>query len=124
MVKTLSILLLIKARSAIGFMPAKAKAFPVRLRTHETALNSKKGDSNQDVFQQDEGDLETRRSLLRSVFNAALIATTSFAGVEPSNAGLVQFPCDSGLMNTYHFLRAGESIFESQDLISTNPLFL
>jgi broad specificity phosphatase PhoE len=39
--------------------------------------------------------------------------------------GLVQFPCPPGeLSNTYHLMRAGESILESDGILSTNPLFL
>ncbi|GKY99871.1 hypothetical protein MPSEU_000940800 [Mayamaea pseudoterrestris] len=39
--------------------------------------------------------------------------------------GLVMFPCKPGsLHNTYHFLRSGTSMMESQDILSTNPLFL
>mmetsp|Transcript_9952 Transcript_9952/g.12541 ORF Transcript_9952/g.12541 Transcript_9952/m.12541 type:complete len:498 (+) Transcript_9952:98-1591(+) len=63
----------------------------------------------------------TRRTLITtcSLFSASLIVET-----QPSNAGLVQFPCKYDLMNTYHLMRAGESMLESQDIISTNPLFL
>jgi hypothetical protein len=39
--------------------------------------------------------------------------------------GLVQFPCPPGeLSNTYHMMRAGESILEADGILSTNPLFL
>jgi hypothetical protein len=39
--------------------------------------------------------------------------------------GLVQFPCPPGeLANTYHMMRAGESILEAEGILSTNPLFL
>jgi hypothetical protein len=37
---------------------------------------------------------------------------------------LIRFPCTEGLGNTYHFLRAGESLLEAQNVWSTNPLFL
>jgi len=42
----------------------------------------------------------------------------------PASAGLVFFPCVNGLKNTYHLMRAGESLLETQDILSTNPLFL
>jgi broad specificity phosphatase PhoE len=38
--------------------------------------------------------------------------------------GLVKFPCREPLANTYHFIRAGQSMMEEQDIWSTNPLFL
>ena len=53
--------------------------------------------------------------------------TTAAALLGSSGAqarGLVMFPCTNGLGNTYHFMRAGESIIESEDIWSTNPLFL
>ncbi|KAL7526045.1 hypothetical protein ACHAXR_001286, partial [Thalassiosira sp. AJA248-18] len=47
-------------------------------------------------------------------------------GVNAANAmGLVHFPCHPGeLLNTYHMMRAGESLLEAEDILSTNPLFL
>ena len=42
----------------------------------------------------------------------------------PASAGLVFFPCTDRLLNTYHIMRAGESLLETQDILSTNPLFL
>ena len=38
--------------------------------------------------------------------------------------GLLQFPCTKPLSNIYHFIRAGTSLLEEQDIWSTNPLFL
>ena len=67
---------------------------------------------------------QSRRSMLRNAFNMAAILTTMTAGTQPSSAGLVQFPCTYDLMNTYHVMRAGESLLESEDLLSTNPLFM
>lgn len=47
------------------------------------------------------------------------------AGVpERANAQFVKFPSVNGLGNTYHFLRAGESLMEEEGIWSTNPLFL
>lgn len=41
-------------------------------------------------------------------------------------AGLVQFPVNDprDLLNTYHFLRVGDTLLEEEDIWSTNPLFL
>lgn len=36
----------------------------------------------------------------------------------------VQFPAKNGLANTYHFMRAGESLLEQGGILATNPLFL
>jgi hypothetical protein len=44
---------------------------------------------------------------------------------EPANArGLVMFPCKDAMSNTYHIMRAGESLLEENDQWETNPLFL
>ncbi len=68
---------------------------------------------------------ESRRSVFQKALNmAGFTAMATAIRAPPSNAGLVQFPCNYDLMNTYHFLRAGESLLEQNDLISTNPLFM
>ena len=67
----------------------------------------------------------SRRNVLDSAMKSALtIGAVLSPTFQAANAGLVQFPCDYDLMNTYHFMRAGESLLESQNLLSTNPLFL
>lgn len=61
------------------------------------------------------------------IINSAILFSCPFTrGQEVSNAapGLVQFPCNHRLMNTYHFMRSGQSLLESEDFISTNPLLL
>jgi len=67
-----------------------------------------------------------RRSLIKATTSALLFTLPFTRGQEPSNAvpGLVHFPCNHRLMNTYHFMRSGESLLETEDLIATNPLFL
>ena len=65
-------------------------------------------------------------SLERRHFLGSILAGTSFLLPPPPAAqarGLVQFPC-TRLENTYHFIRAGESLMEEDDIWSTNPLFL
>jgi len=65
----------------------------------------------------------------RQILNAGLTLGIS-AFIQPkatANArGLVQFPMDKEkpLMNTYHFMRAGESLLEEENILYTNPLFL
>ena len=77
---------------------------------------------------QNDDDVPTqfsRRSMMRSAIQSASILTlTVLGGSEPSFAGLVQFPCKYDLKNKYHFMRAGESLLESEDLLSTNPMFM
>lgn len=65
-------------------------------------------------------------SVERRHFLAGILAGTSFLLPPPPAAnarGLVQFPC-AELGNTYHFIRAGQSLMEEDDIWSTNPLFL
>ena len=77
-------------------------------------------------FASNEEDLaqQSRRSMMRYVLNQAAIVAAMTADSQPSSAGLVQFPCDYNLMNTYHFMRAGESLLEGDGFLSTNPLFM
>ncbi len=67
-------------------------------------------------------EVTSRRSVL--IKSSSLLVSSIFFKSEPAHAGLVQFPCNYNLMNTYHFMRAGESLLESQDILATNPLFL
>ena len=68
------------------------------------------------------GSSGDRRTFFQSLGLASIILTTQ---KDPVNArGLVQVPCNYDLANTYHFLRAGQSLLEEEDILSTNPLFL
>ena len=61
----------------------------------------------------------------RRRFLMEVMSGTSFLLSSPAQAmGLMQFPCKGPLMNTYYFMRAGQSLMEAQDIWSTNPLFL
>lgn len=61
----------------------------------------------------------------RRKFLWGIMSGTSFLLSSPAQAmGLMQFPCDGPLMNTYYFMRAGQSLMEADDIWSTNPLFL
>ena len=66
-------------------------------------------------------DESKRRAMIKATMT---VASAFMFNAQPSSAGLVQFPCTYDLMNTYHFMRAGESLLESEDIISSNPLFL
>lgn len=66
-----------------------------------------------------------RRNFMRQI---ALVPTTALFWRGPkgvaSARGLVSFPCKVPLGNTYHFLRAGQSLLEADDIWTTNPLFI
>jgi hypothetical protein len=68
----------------------------------------------------------SRRSF--GIMVAGIFSAGPFATLLPKRAnamGLVQFPCPKGeLANTYHILRAGQSLMEAQDILCTNALFL
>jgi hypothetical protein len=68
----------------------------------------------------------SRRSF--GIMVAGIFSAGPFATMLPKRAnamGLVQFPCPKGeLANTYHILRAGQSLMEAQDILCTNALFL
>lgn len=68
--------------------------------------------------------MKTRASDRRS-FLWGITSATSFLLSSPAQAmGLMQFPCERPLSNTYYFMRAGQSLMEADDIWSTNPLFL
>eukprot|EP00545_Synedropsis_sp_CCMP1620_P000558 CAMPEP_0119003744 /NCGR_PEP_ID=MMETSP1176-20130426/742_1 /TAXON_ID=265551 /ORGANISM="Synedropsis recta cf, Strain CCMP1620" /LENGTH=525 /DNA_ID=CAMNT_0006955369 /DNA_START=122 /DNA_END=1699 /DNA_ORIENTATION=- len=69
----------------------------------------------------------TDSSVRRHLFEMMLAGVATVAvvpPVAPAHAKLIQFPCAEGLGNTYHFMRAGESLLEADNLLGTNPLFL
>jgi hypothetical protein len=68
--------------------------------------------------------MQTRTSDRRS-FLWEITSGTSFLLSSPVQAmGLMQFPCEGPLSNTYYFMRAGQSLMEADNIWSTNPLFL
>lgn len=72
--------------------------------------------------QQQQNDDNHESSLRRNVLFSLPIAV--FTGARPASAGLIRFPCPNELMNTYHFMRAGESLLEAQNILTTNPMLL
>lgn len=67
-------------------------------------------------------DQSRRRLFLkRSLHTLTLLG---FQGETASARGLARFPCKEPLLNTYHFMRAGASLLEEENVWSTNPLFL
>ena len=75
-----------------------------------------------------ETDSISRRSFGISL--AGIVSSGPFSALCRGNArtfamGLVQFPCPKGeLANTYHIMRAGQSMMEAQDILCSNALFL
>ncbi len=70
---------------------------------------------------------QTRRAFLSrtafSISGGSAVLGTIFP-TEANARGLVLFPCREPLLNSYHFMRAGASLLEVEDVWSTNPLFL
>ena len=75
-------------------------------------------------------DVETKIDCEESIHRRRFISQLSLAVSSltyplPANSrGLVQFPCTTPLLNTYHLMRSGNSLIEENDIIETNPLFL
>jgi len=97
----------------------------IKLRSRTTSsgdlLCNNDGDGEKDAFDGDFSRLERRSFIGNGIFTASSILMS-----RPTEArGLVTFPCkDYAFLNTYHFLRAGESLLEEEGIWSTNPLFL
>ncbi len=121
-------ILLIGARLSVGFVPAHRNVgtSPTTSVTflHANIQSQERDDAHNTLPNIRANAEQSRRSMLRNAWSIASLVAMGTVRVQPSNAGLVQFPCDYDLMNNYHFLRAGESMLESEDLISTNPLFM
>jgi hypothetical protein len=105
---------------------AFAFVLPQSLEVRTVSLASQASSDND---QESESDSTCSSSISRSrrnmLFSLPLCtAAAAFGRPQPAQAKLVQFPCTEGLMNTYHFMRAGESLLEEQNMWGTNPLFL
>jgi hypothetical protein len=103
---------------------------------HDKEWNRNCEDFNSDALGKYSG---SRRSFIKSaslsfagVVSAGPLATSltnhnfvSNNGDKAQAMGLVTFPCPAGsLMNNYHMMRAGQSLLEEKNILSTNPLFL
>lgn len=93
------------------------------MRKGVASLNSRSknnhGDATTQVVQNRRSFL-ARGTLISTVTSSAIFTATTIANAR----GLVMFPCKTPLLNKYHFLRAGVSFLESENIMSTNPLFL
>ncbi|KAL7535143.1 hypothetical protein ACHAXR_006298, partial [Thalassiosira sp. AJA248-18] len=101
------------------------------IRSSSKCLNSQPNNCNNhrdgDITHQTHHDKHhDRRSFLeRSALLSAISVGAFGSSADTANArGLARFPCKDPLSNTYHFLRAGSSLLEVEDIWSTNPLFL
>ena len=84
--------------------------------------------SRNNVQDKDEPETSVNDPSRRSACQALVLAfpTLSFLTATtplPAAAALLQFPCPT-LKNRYHFMRAGLSELEADDLIASNALFL
>jgi hypothetical protein len=138
--------ILIKIIYSISFIRPSVSFFPIQLSREQlqpTQLSASDGEINYDPVTSDlrqakrlyscaanlnfdetstPMDEFQRRSFLRRS-----LQTLTFLGVQASTAnarGLARFPCKEPLLNTYHFMRAGTSLLEEENVWSTNPLFL
>ena len=114
-------LVTLERMSATQTKTNKRNTFQIFLKNDEDEGVAKTNFQQRKEQQDSKKNKVTRRSMLKAV---PLITTSMLMKPHPSRAGLVQFPCTYNLMNTYHLMRAGESLLESQDIMSTNPLFL
>jgi len=65
-----------------------------------------------------------KRSNRRDFIQSLGIASIFCSSKKALARGLVRLPCKYRLGNTYHFVRAGQSLLEEENVLSTNPLFL
>ena len=78
----------------------------------------------------EEGETKLERRTFLNILPAASLSLLSWANAGTNipiaqARGLVKFPCKGyQFLNTYHFVRAGESLLEEEGVWSTNPLFL
>ncbi|KAK1738386.1 phosphoglycerate mutase family protein [Skeletonema marinoi] len=107
------------------YVHRRQTAFSHILRRHASESDGTHEDNNEGLSEPLE---DSRRSFVKNGF--ITLTTAAFTGgslfvSEAGARGLVRFPCkDQPLLNTYHFMRAGSSLLEVEDVWSTNPLFL
>lgn len=86
------------------------------------------GASNEhDMDKRSKSVADSRRSFFNSglmSLSTTIIGGSSIFGCKAAARGLVRFPCKEPLLNTYILMRAGTSLLEAEDILSTNPLFL
>jgi broad specificity phosphatase PhoE len=66
-----------------------------------------------------------RKTFFQQILTSgSFVVSSSLTPQAVEARGLVQFPCEAPLFNTYHLMCAGESLLEEGDILTTNPLFL
>lgn len=100
-----------------------------RLQSYKPGIGGQdeKNHRRSDKDQTSSAEKQTRRAFLSrsaiSISGGSAMLGTIFP-TKVNARGLVLFPCKDPLLNTYHFMRAGASLLEVEDVWSTNPLFL
>ena len=103
-------------------------SIPTALRKRSGAVGDSEHYTFADVTKNHLNEEETRPDQFRRrLFLRRSLHTLTLLGVQSGTAnarGLARFPCKEPLLNTYHFMRAGTSLLEEENIWSTNPLFL
>lgn len=108
--------------SFVPFQRLEERTVSLKLKLASQASSDNDQESESDRTSSSSSFSRSRRNVLFSLPLSA--AAAAFGNPQPAQAQLVQFPCQGGLTNTYHFMRAGESLLEEQNMWGTNPLFL
>jgi broad specificity phosphatase PhoE len=93
-------------------------------RTYFVIRSSSRCHNNIESF---DDETPHRDSIYRRKFFAQVSTTITLLTFAPSFAkaqGLVLFPCTTPLSNIYHVMRAGQTLLEEEDILTTNPMFL
>eukprot|EP00980_Cylindrotheca_fusiformis_P010634 scaffold2366_cov115-Cylindrotheca_fusiformis.AAC.8 len=113
-------------RSAISFHPCSTRACQLLKNDCKNPICSSTSRRHcSGAFSGDEDSFDD--SMFRRKFLAQVSSIVPMLAVAPSLSqarGLVQFPCTKPLYNTYHAMRAGQTLLEEEDILTTNPLFL
>jgi len=82
--------------------------------------NSYENENKKEKQSKSDGLQISRRTLLGSIPFSLAVGVKSNA---MAARGLAKFPPTDGLLNTYHLMCAGQSVFEAENIWETNPLF-
>ena len=104
--------------SVFTLLLAVSSAFHMQLGMKRNQVELKK------ISEKESHDIPDCSFRRRFFFSLPLIAAVGTGIPQKVKAEWVQFPAKNGLANTYHFMRAGESLLEQAGILATNPLFL
>jgi len=96
---------------------------------HDRVTKVTKGSDFRSFASNDSEDMSISSLERRNLFHCLELSIAAAASAvmfpKSASAELIQFPCKEGkLRNTYHFMRAGESELENENMLGTNPMFL